>query len=116
MKVRFGFSAPGPGDLALEDVPGLADDLERLGYDSLWLPEVMLGGLYDPVVVLSYAAARTTRKAWGSNALMSNCLGSMRLASTACCNTTTVGVAAESSLSSTLICTGEAAPIAPQPT
>jgi probable F420-dependent oxidoreductase len=37
----------------------LVDDLERLGFDSLWLPEHMLNGPFDPLVGLAHAAART---------------------------------------------------------
>ncbi|ETW95088.1 MAG: hypothetical protein ETSY1_32060 [Candidatus Entotheonella factor] len=59
MKVRFGFSCRGQADLGLEDFPQLVDDLERLGFDSIWLPESMLNGAFDPIVGLTYAAART---------------------------------------------------------
>ncbi len=59
MKVRFGFTCRGQTDLALDDFPRLVDDLERLGFDSLWLPERMLNGPFDPLVGLAHAAART---------------------------------------------------------
>ncbi len=59
MKVRFGFSCRGQTDLALDDFLQLVDDLERLGFDSIWLPESMLNGSFDPIVGLTYAAART---------------------------------------------------------
>lgn len=59
MKVRFGFTCRGQGDLPLEAFPRLVDDLERLGFDSVWLPELMLNGPFDPLVGLTYAAART---------------------------------------------------------
>ena len=61
MKVRFGFSCRGQADLALDDFPQLVDDLERLGFDSIWLPEIMLNGPFDPLVGLTHAAARTER-------------------------------------------------------
>jgi probable F420-dependent oxidoreductase len=61
MKVRFGFTCRGQADLALGDFPRLVDDLERLGFDSIWLPEIMLNGPFDPLVGLTYAAARTER-------------------------------------------------------
>ncbi len=66
MKVRFGFSCRGQSDLALDDFPKLIDDLERLGYDSIWLPEIMLNGPFDPIVALSHAAARTVRMKLGA--------------------------------------------------
>jgi probable F420-dependent oxidoreductase len=66
MKVRFGFTCRGQTDLALDDFPRLVDDLERLGFDSLWLPERMLNGPFDPLVGLAHAAARTTRLKLGA--------------------------------------------------
>ena len=60
MKVRFGFTCRGQADLTHDAFPQLVDDLERLGFDSLWLPEHMLNGPFDPLVGLAYAAARTT--------------------------------------------------------
>ncbi len=66
MKVRFGFTCRGQADLALEDFPRLVDDLERLGFDSLWLPELMLNGPFDPLVGLAHAAARTERLKLGA--------------------------------------------------
>jgi probable F420-dependent oxidoreductase len=66
MKVRLGFTCRGQADLALDDFPQLVDDLERLGFDSLWLPELMLNGPFDPLVGLAYAAARTERLKLGA--------------------------------------------------
>ena len=61
MKVRFGFTCRGQTDLALDNFPQLVDDLERLGFDSIWLPELMLNGPFDPLIGLAHAAARTER-------------------------------------------------------
>lgn len=66
MKVRFGFTCRGQADLALDHFPRLVDDLERLGFDSLWLPEIMLNGPFDPLVGLAHAAAHTTRLKLGA--------------------------------------------------
>ncbi|HSF32285.1 MAG TPA: LLM class flavin-dependent oxidoreductase [Candidatus Tectomicrobia bacterium] len=66
MKVRFGFTCRGQADLALDDFPQLVDDLERLGFDSIWLPERMLNGPFDPLVGLAHAAARTERLKLGA--------------------------------------------------
>jgi probable F420-dependent oxidoreductase len=66
MKVRFGFTCRGQTELALDDFPQLVDNLERLGFDSLWLPELMLNGPFDPLVGLAHAAARTARLKLGA--------------------------------------------------
>jgi probable F420-dependent oxidoreductase len=66
MKVRFGLTCRGQADLALDDFPHLVDDLERLGFDSLWLPEHMLNGPFDPLIGLAHAAARTTHLKLGA--------------------------------------------------
>src|SRR5262245_7575238 len=66
MKVRFGFTCRGQAELALDDFPQLVDDLEQLGFDSLWLPEHMLNGPFDPLIGLAYTAARTTRLKLGA--------------------------------------------------
>src|SRR4249920_330556 len=70
MKVRFGFACRGQADLTLDAFPQLVDDLERLGFDSLWLPELMLNGPFDPLVGLAHAAARTTRLKLGAYLLV----------------------------------------------
>lgn len=67
MKVRFGFTCRGTADLPIEQFDGLIADLERLGFDSVWLPETMLTGSFDPIVGLTYAAARTTRLKLGTH-------------------------------------------------
>jgi len=66
MKIRFGLTCRGQTDLALKAFPHLVDALERLGFDSLWLPEHMLNGPFDPLVGLAHAAARTTRLKLGA--------------------------------------------------
>jgi alkanesulfonate monooxygenase SsuD/methylene tetrahydromethanopterin reductase-like flavin-dependent oxidoreductase (luciferase family) len=52
--------------LGVDDFPRLVHDLERLGFDSLWLPELMLNGPFDPLVGLAHAAARTQRLKLGA--------------------------------------------------
>ena len=68
MKVRFGFTA-GP-EVGAESLPTLVDDLERLGFDSLWIPEVLLQPTLDPIVALTFAAARTTTLKLGSHLII----------------------------------------------
>ena len=67
VKVRIGYTVtPGPG-VALTDLGPLARELERLGFDSLWLPESMLTGAFDPVVGLTHVAAVTSRLKVGTH-------------------------------------------------
>lgn len=60
MIVRIGF-APGPSAPDPEGLESLALGLEREGFDSLWVTERVTGPVGDPVVVLTYAAALTSR-------------------------------------------------------
>ncbi len=68
MKIRFGFTA-GP-ETPPEALGSLVDDLERLGFDSLWIPEVLMQPTMDPLVALSYAAGRTQRLKLGTHLIL----------------------------------------------
>jgi len=48
----------------------MVDDLERLGFDSLWLSERIGGDSPDPVVGLAFAAGRTTRLKLGTSVMV----------------------------------------------
>ena len=66
MKVRIGFGFGGsahPGDTGL--FGRLVDDLESLGFDSLWVSERANGLPLAPMVAMSYAAGRTERLKFG---------------------------------------------------
>lgn len=71
MKIRVGF---GLGTRTVSNDPErfdpLVDDLERLGFDSLWLSERVSGDAPDPVVGLAYAAGRTTRLKLGMSVMV----------------------------------------------
>jgi probable F420-dependent oxidoreductase len=67
MKVRIGVAIGGRGALGLERFVGVVDDLDRLGFDSLWIPETYLAGTLDPLVGLSFAAARVGRLKLGTH-------------------------------------------------
>jgi probable F420-dependent oxidoreductase len=67
MKVRIGFAIGGQQMVGIEQFGAVVDDLERLGFDSVWLPETFLGGTIDPIVGLSYAAGRVTRLKLGTH-------------------------------------------------
>jgi probable F420-dependent oxidoreductase len=71
MKIRIGF---GLGTRTItnqgETFARFVDDLERLGFDSLWLSERIGGEAPDPIVGLSFAAARTTKLKLGTSVLV----------------------------------------------
>lgn len=68
LKVRFGYTL-GP-EVAPEDLPALVDGLEEFGFDSLWVPEVFLQPTLDPIVALTFAAARTTKLKLGTHLIV----------------------------------------------
>ncbi|MGI9625023.1 MAG: LLM class flavin-dependent oxidoreductase [Acidimicrobiales bacterium] len=68
MKVRFGFTM-GP-EVPAGGLGPLVDDLERLDFDSLWIPEVMSMPILDPIVGLAFAAARTRRLKLGCHLVL----------------------------------------------
>src|SRR5215510_10856342 len=69
MKIRIGVGAAGAAsnpDALAELVTGLDD----LGFDSLWLSEVLTGPVIDPLVGLAWAAAANPRVKLGTTALL----------------------------------------------
>ena len=72
MKVRIGFSlgTAGMGTDGVDGIGALVDDLERLGFDSLWLSERITGPAPDPLPALAFAAGRTTRLKLGTSVLV----------------------------------------------
>jgi len=69
VKVRIGVSA-GPGLLGPRELCALADDLVELGFDSLWLPEVLSAPTLDPLVGLAWAGAHNERLKLGTTMLL----------------------------------------------
>jgi probable F420-dependent oxidoreductase len=69
VKVRIGVGTGGAAatPAALGEIMG---GLEALGFDSLWLSEVLTGPVVDPVVGLSWAAARNPRVKLGTTMLL----------------------------------------------
>src|SRR5207249_1175334 len=69
MKIRIGVGAGGalstPGVLA-----ELVTGLDRLGFDSLWLSEVLTAPVLDPVVGLAWAASSNPRLKLGTTMLL----------------------------------------------
>ena len=66
MKVRIGVGG-GIGPEALGEV---VDALDELGFDSLWLSEVLTAPILDPLVGLSFAAAVKPRLKLGTTMLL----------------------------------------------
>jgi alkanesulfonate monooxygenase SsuD/methylene tetrahydromethanopterin reductase-like flavin-dependent oxidoreductase (luciferase family) len=67
MKIRIGVGgAPATGAKLAEVVTGL----DELGFDSLWLSEVLTGPVFDPVVGLAWAAASNPRLKIGTTMLL----------------------------------------------
>jgi len=48
----------------------LVDDLDELGFDSLWLPEVLTAPTLDPLTALAFAAAHNPRLKLGTTMLL----------------------------------------------
>ena len=69
MKVRVGV---GMGALSGDPVElcDLVDDLDELGFDSLWLPEVLTAPTLDPLAALAFAAAHNPRLKLGTTMLL----------------------------------------------
>ncbi|MEO3788211.1 LLM class flavin-dependent oxidoreductase [Actinocorallia sp. B10E7] len=65
MKIRIGY-APGVREPQREDFAALVTGLERLGFDSLWVTERATGVGGDPVALLAYAGALTSRIKMGT--------------------------------------------------
>jgi probable F420-dependent oxidoreductase len=67
MKVRIGV-AVGPGVAGdPKGFVGLVDALDDLGYDSLWVPDIVTMATPDPIVALSVAAGRRQRIKLGTH-------------------------------------------------
>jgi probable F420-dependent oxidoreductase len=69
VRVGVGLGAAGTAGLAGRFGP-LVDDLERLGFDSLWLSERVGSAGPDPLATLAYAAGRTRRLKLGTSVLV----------------------------------------------
>lgn len=71
MKVRIGFGlGTRTGGAGGDRLLGIVDDLERLGFDSLWLSERVSGEIPDPLVALAVAAGRTRHLKLGTSVLV----------------------------------------------
>lgn len=64
LKVRI---AVAPAIFEFDDYAAFYDGLESYGFDTVWVSDVPLGGGVDPLLGLSFAAARTSRLKLGAN-------------------------------------------------
>jgi alkanesulfonate monooxygenase SsuD/methylene tetrahydromethanopterin reductase-like flavin-dependent oxidoreductase (luciferase family) len=69
MKIRIGVGAGGTCSTT-EALAELVIGLDELGFDSLWLSEVLTGPVLDPVVGLSWAASSNPRLKLGTTMLL----------------------------------------------
>ena len=66
MKVRFAVS-PGAAPFDADGLVAFATASEALGFDTIWLSDVPLAPIGDPLVSLAFVAARTTQLKLGTN-------------------------------------------------
>jgi probable F420-dependent oxidoreductase len=75
MKIRIGYGlgtqglAGEPRELAAR-YGRFVDDLERLGFDSVWFSERLTGEAPDPVVAMAHAAGRTSKLKFGMSVMV----------------------------------------------
>lgn len=69
MKIRIGIGSGG-ASAGVEALTELARGIDELGFDSLWLSEVLTGPVLDPVVGLAWAAAGSPRLKIGTTMLL----------------------------------------------
>jgi probable F420-dependent oxidoreductase len=70
MKVRIGVGVGGGPTEAVSSFGRLVDDLDELGFDSIWLPEVLTAPTLDPMTGLSFAAAHNAHLKLGTTMLL----------------------------------------------
>jgi probable F420-dependent oxidoreductase len=71
VKIRIGLGLGAATDLADGDVLGhIVDELERLGFDSLWFTERVNGPSLDPMVAMTFTVARTRKLKVGTSVMV----------------------------------------------
>jgi probable F420-dependent oxidoreductase len=68
MKVRFGIGTGAPGDAST--LLEVADAIVGLGFDSIWLPEVLSTSAVDPMVGLAWVGASFPKLKLGTTMLL----------------------------------------------
>ena len=71
MKIRIGIGLGAATDFADGDTLGhIVDELERLGFDSLWFTERVNGPSLDPMVAMTFTIARTRKLKVGTSVMV----------------------------------------------
>ncbi len=71
MRIRVGFGYNGSAQIGDDAVFGqVVNDLERLGFDSLWVSERATGTTMDPMVAMAFAAGRTEKLKFGPSVMV----------------------------------------------
>ena len=70
LKVRVGMGLGTRTRLHGPEYGLVVDELERLGFDSLWLSERISGEAPDPTVAMAYGAGRTTKLKFGMSVMV----------------------------------------------
>src|SRR5437868_6076792 len=71
MKIRIGLGLGAATDLADGATLGhIVDELERLGFDSLWFTERVNGPSLDPLVAMTFTIARTRKLKVGTSVMV----------------------------------------------
>lgn len=66
MKIRFAVG-PHAGSLSAAELTGFAESLEAAGFDGLWLSDLPVAPVLDPLLGLALAGGRTRRLHLGAN-------------------------------------------------
>ncbi len=66
VKIRIATTPPASA-YSEEEFPGYLAECEKLGFDTLWLSDIPLGPLGDPILSLAYAASATSHLKLGAN-------------------------------------------------
>ncbi len=69
-KVRIGFGLGTSSSLHDKRFGHVVDELERLGFDSLWVSERIRSTAPDPLVAMAFAAGRTTTLKFGMSVMV----------------------------------------------
>ena len=69
MKVRVGIGLGG-ADMGPDELCGVVDDMTEVGFDSLWLPEILSRPSYDPLLALAWAGAHNRKLKLGTTMLL----------------------------------------------